>query len=158
MLPFQIDSLHRCSISVDSQTENSESENTTDDENLDIKDDGYHDAEIEVDPETDDDHDRGLGGKLSESSGSVAGDLYDHKVLSLFLLFFACMSMCKHYFEEFTLSLIPELYLAIKSKSSRYTGALFISSFQRCSKSTCSDIYYFFQLLDSSRSTLLNIG
>ncbi|XP_022897945.1 rho GTPase-activating protein 7-like isoform X4 [Olea europaea var. sylvestris] len=77
---FDIDSLHRCSISVDSQTENSESENTTDDENLDIKDDGYHDAEIEVDPETDDDHDRGLGGKLSESSGSVAGDLYDHKV------------------------------------------------------------------------------
>lgn len=92
-----------------SQTENSESENTTDDENLDIKDDGYHDAEIEVDPETDDDHDRRLGGKLSESSGSVAGDLYDHKVLSLFLLFFACMSMCKHYFEEFTL--VHFLYL-----------------------------------------------
>ncbi|CAI9781308.1 unnamed protein product [Fraxinus pennsylvanica] len=77
---FDIDSLHRCSISVDSQTENGGSEDTTDDENLDMKDDGYHDAENEVDPETDDDCDHRLGGKLSESSGSVAGDLYDHKV------------------------------------------------------------------------------
>ncbi|KAL2535921.1 Rho GTPase-activating protein 7 [Forsythia ovata] len=77
---FDNDSLHRCSISVDSQTENSGSEDTTDDENLDIKENGYHDAENEVDPETDDEHDRRLSGKLSESSGSVAGDLYDHKV------------------------------------------------------------------------------
>ncbi|XP_022898333.1 rho GTPase-activating protein 7-like isoform X2 [Olea europaea var. sylvestris] len=77
---FDNDSLHRCSISVDSQAENSGSEVTTDDENLDIKDNGYHDAENEVDPETDDDCDRRLSGKLSESSGSIADDLCDHKV------------------------------------------------------------------------------
>lgn len=48
-----------------------------------MKENGYHDAENEVDPDTDDDCDRILSGKLSESSGSAASDLYDYKVLSL---------------------------------------------------------------------------
>lgn len=100
MLPFQNDSLHRCSISVDSQAENSGSEVTTDDENLDIKDNGYHDAENEVDPETDDDCDRRLSGKLSESSGSIADDLCDHKVVSLFLIFFVCVPLWKHHSKD----------------------------------------------------------
>ncbi|KAI5673759.1 hypothetical protein M9H77_14123 [Catharanthus roseus] len=76
---FDDDTLQRCSISADSQIENSGSEVSTDDETLDTRDNGYHDAENEVDQETDDDRDRVLSGKLSESSGSVASDLYDYK-------------------------------------------------------------------------------
>ncbi|XP_022856469.1 rho GTPase-activating protein 7-like isoform X3 [Olea europaea var. sylvestris] len=76
---FDDHSLHRCSISASSQTDNSDSEDTTDDENIDIKNNGYHDAENEVDPETEDDCYRRLSGKLSESSGSAASDLYDYK-------------------------------------------------------------------------------
>ncbi|KAG9148634.1 hypothetical protein Leryth_019152, partial [Lithospermum erythrorhizon] len=76
---FDGDSLHRCSISAGSRIGNSESENSSDDVTLDVKDDGYHDAGNDVDVETDDDHDRVLSGKLSESSGSVASDLYDYK-------------------------------------------------------------------------------
>lgn len=82
---YQDDTLQRCSISADSQIENSGSEVSTDDETLDTRNNGYHDAENEVDQETDDDRDRVLSGKLSESSGSVASDLYDYKVLSLSL-------------------------------------------------------------------------
>ncbi|OIT31778.1 PREDICTED: rho GTPase-activating protein 7-like isoform X1 [Nicotiana attenuata] len=74
---FDDDNLHRCSISADSQVGNSGSEESSDDENLDMKENGYHDAENEVDPDTDDD--RILSGKLSESSGSAASDLYDYK-------------------------------------------------------------------------------
>ncbi|XP_022856468.1 rho GTPase-activating protein 6-like isoform X2 [Olea europaea var. sylvestris] len=77
---FDDHSLHRCSISASSQTDNSDSEDTTDDENIDIKNNGYHDAENEVDPETEDDCYRRLSGKLSESSGSAASDLYDYKL------------------------------------------------------------------------------
>ncbi|KZV44449.1 rho GTPase-activating protein 7 [Dorcoceras hygrometricum] len=76
---FDDDNLHRCSISADSQTDNSGSEDTSDDDNPDVKVNGYHDAENEVDPETDYDRDRRLSGKLSESSGSAASDLYDCK-------------------------------------------------------------------------------
>jgi len=76
---FDDENLHRCSISADSRIENSGSEDTTDDENLDIKDNGYHDAENEVDPDTDDDPERVLSGKMSESSGYAGGDLYDYK-------------------------------------------------------------------------------
>lgn len=75
--------MHRCSISADSQIENSESDDSTDEETLDIKKNGYHDAENEVDQETDDDPDRVLSGKLSETSGYAGSDLYDYKVLSL---------------------------------------------------------------------------
>ncbi|XP_059665405.1 rho GTPase-activating protein 7-like [Cornus florida] len=76
---FDDDNLHRCSISAESRIENSGTEDSTDDENLDMKNNGYHDAENEVDPETDDDPDRVHSGKLSESSGSVGSDLYDYK-------------------------------------------------------------------------------
>lgn len=50
-----------------------------------MKDNGYHDAENEVDPETDDDPERVLSGKLSESSGYAGSDLYDYKVPLLYL-------------------------------------------------------------------------
>ncbi|XP_024032105.1 rho GTPase-activating protein 7 isoform X2 [Morus notabilis] len=76
---FDDENLQRCSISADSQIENSGSEESTDDENIDTKDNGYHDAENEVDPETDDDPERVHSGKLSESSGYAGSDLYDYK-------------------------------------------------------------------------------
>ncbi|KAK9273999.1 hypothetical protein L1049_018813 [Liquidambar formosana] len=76
---FDDENLHRCSISADSRIENSGTDDSTDDENLDVKDNGYHDAENEVDPETDDDPERVLSGKLSESSGYAGSDLYDYK-------------------------------------------------------------------------------
>ncbi|XP_058008892.1 rho GTPase-activating protein 7 isoform X2 [Hevea brasiliensis] len=76
---FDDENLHRCSISADSQIENSGSEDSTDDENVDLKENGYHDAENEVDQETDDDGQRVLSGKLSESSGYAGSDLYDYK-------------------------------------------------------------------------------
>lgn len=75
--------MHRCSISADSQIANSGSEDSSDDENLDIRENGYHDAQNEVDHETDDDPDRVLSGKLSESSGYGGSDLYDYKVCPL---------------------------------------------------------------------------
>lgn len=84
---MQDDNLHRCSISADSQIVNSGSEESSDDETLDMKENGFHDAENEVDPDSDDDHERVLSGKLSESSGSVASDLYDYKVLLFPFLF-----------------------------------------------------------------------
>ncbi|XP_041994467.1 rho GTPase-activating protein 7-like isoform X1 [Salvia splendens] len=74
-------SMHRCSISVDSKPDNSGSEDTSDDENADVKVNGYHDAVNEVDPETDIVSDRRHSGKLSESSGSAASDLYDYKAV-----------------------------------------------------------------------------
>lgn len=77
---FDDENLHRCSISADSRIENSGSEDSTDDENMDVKENGYHDAENEVDQETDDDAERVLSGKLSESSGYAGSDLYDYKV------------------------------------------------------------------------------
>ncbi|KAK4492342.1 hypothetical protein RD792_003146 [Penstemon davidsonii] len=78
---FDDDSLHRCSMSSNSQTDNSGSEDISDDESPDMKVNSYHDAETEVDPETDCDLDRRLSGKLSESSGSAATDLYDYKAI-----------------------------------------------------------------------------
>ncbi|KAM1206283.1 hypothetical protein FF1_006951 [Malus domestica] len=80
---FHDENLLRCSISADSRIENSGSEDSSDDENLDLKDNGYHDAENEVDLETDDDPDRVHSGKLSESSGYAGSDLYDYKALGV---------------------------------------------------------------------------
>ncbi|CAN6200117.1 unnamed protein product [Urochloa humidicola] len=68
----------RCSLSPDSQTGDSGSEESTDDETVDIKDDGFHDAENDVDQELDD-AERVLSGKLSETSACTRGDLYDYK-------------------------------------------------------------------------------
>nr|XP_025883882.1 rho GTPase-activating protein 7 isoform X2 [Solanum lycopersicum] len=79
---FDDDNLHRCSISADSQIANSGNIESSDDENLDMKDNGFHDAENEVDPDSDDDRERLWSGKLSESSGSAASDLYDYKDFS----------------------------------------------------------------------------
>ncbi|KAJ6424608.1 hypothetical protein OIU84_025395 [Salix udensis] len=76
---FDDENLHRCSISADSQIENSLSDDSSDDENMDMKDNGYHDAENEVDQDTDNDPERAHSGKLSESSGSAGSDLYDYK-------------------------------------------------------------------------------
>ncbi|KAH9790223.1 Rho GTPase-activating protein 7 [Citrus sinensis] len=76
---FDDESLHRCSISADSHVDNSGSEDSSDEENLDMKNNGYHDAQNEVDPESDDDPERAHSGKLSESSGYAGSDLYDYK-------------------------------------------------------------------------------
>ncbi|XP_062172251.1 rho GTPase-activating protein 7 isoform X2 [Alnus glutinosa] len=78
---FDDENLNRCSISADSRIENSGTEDSTDDENVDMKENGYHDAQNEVDPETDDDAERVHSGKLSESSGYAGSDLYDYKAL-----------------------------------------------------------------------------
>ncbi|KAL8099655.1 hypothetical protein AgCh_032060 [Apium graveolens] len=76
---FDSDAMHRCSISAESQIGNSVSDDSTDDETMDIKKNGYHDAENEVHQESDDDQDRVLSGKLSETSGYAGSDLYDDK-------------------------------------------------------------------------------
>ncbi|XWS52606.1 hypothetical protein CRYUN_Cryun11dG0085500 [Craigia yunnanensis] len=76
---FDDENLQRCSISADSRIENSASEDSTDDENPDMKNNGYHDAENEAGPDTDDDPERVLSGKLSESSGYAGSDLCDYK-------------------------------------------------------------------------------
>ena len=48
-----------------------------------MKGNGFHDAENEVDPDTDDDHERVRSRKLSESSGYADSDLHDYKVIYL---------------------------------------------------------------------------
>eukprot|EP00256_Glycine_max_P070708 XP_025985303.1 rho GTPase-activating protein 7-like [Glycine max] len=77
--PKKEENIQRCSMSADSQVENSGSEDSTDDDYIDVKENGYHDAENEVDKETDDDVDCIQSGKLSESSGYAGSDLYDYK-------------------------------------------------------------------------------
>ncbi|KAM0836073.1 hypothetical protein ACQ4PT_062538 [Festuca glaucescens] len=67
----------RCSLSPDSRIQDSGSEESTDDETVDAKDNGFHDAENDVDQELDE---RLLSGKLSESSVCTGGDLYDYQV------------------------------------------------------------------------------
>jgi hypothetical protein len=66
-------------LSPDSQTGDSGSEESTDDETVDIKDNGFHDAENDVDQDLDD-AERILSGKLSETSAGARGDVYDYKV------------------------------------------------------------------------------
>ncbi|KAM3292430.1 hypothetical protein ACQJBY_036314 [Aegilops geniculata] len=79
---FDDDRLVRSSLSPGPQIEDSGSEASTDDVNMDTKDNGFHDAENDVDQEMDDDNgaERILSGKLSESSGYAGSDLYDYKV------------------------------------------------------------------------------
>ncbi|XP_064954723.1 rho GTPase-activating protein 7-like isoform X4 [Musa acuminata AAA Group] len=72
----------RCSLSSDSQIGDTGSEESTDDVNTDVKDNGYHDVENDAEPDVDDDNDeRVLSGKLSESSGYDGSDLYEYKFL-----------------------------------------------------------------------------
>ncbi|GAB2277091.1 Rho GTPase-activating protein 7 [Dionaea muscipula] len=75
---FDDDNLQRCSISADSRIENSGSDDSSENNNPPVKDNGYHDSENEAD--TDDDCERVLSGKLTESSGYDGSDLYDYKV------------------------------------------------------------------------------
>ncbi|XP_071707688.1 rho GTPase-activating protein 7-like isoform X2 [Rutidosis leptorrhynchoides] len=75
---FDDDATLRCSISAESR-DISESEDSSDDESVEIKDNVYHDAENEADQETDEDRERIFSGKLSESSGYAGSDLYDLK-------------------------------------------------------------------------------
>ncbi|KMZ56917.1 Rho GTPase-activating protein [Zostera marina] len=77
---FDDANLQRCSLSPESQIADTASEESSDDGNLDAKENGYHDAENDVDQEVDDDTERVLSGKLSESSGYAGSDLYDYKV------------------------------------------------------------------------------
>ncbi|KAG2540656.1 hypothetical protein PVAP13_9NG578600 [Panicum virgatum] len=74
----------RCSLSPESQIEDSGTEASTDDGNLNAKGNGFHDAENDVDQEMDDDNgaERILSGKLSESSGYAGSDLYDYKAVN----------------------------------------------------------------------------
>ncbi|XP_048549657.1 rho GTPase-activating protein 7-like isoform X1 [Triticum urartu] len=67
----------RCSLSPDSRIQDSGSEESTDDETVDAKDNGFHDAENDVDQELDE---RILSGNLSESSACTGADLYDYQV------------------------------------------------------------------------------
>ena len=76
---FYDDNLHKCSISVDSRIEHSGSEDSIDDESIDMRDNGCHAEKNEVDPHTDDDLECALSGKLSESSGYSRNDLYDYE-------------------------------------------------------------------------------
>ncbi|KAK8582159.1 hypothetical protein V6N13_145140 [Hibiscus sabdariffa] len=76
---FDDENLQRCSVSADSRIENSGSEDSTDNENPDVKDNSYHDAENEASPDSDEDPERVHSGKLSESSGYAGSDLYDCK-------------------------------------------------------------------------------
>ena len=66
-------------MSPDSQTGDSGSEESTDDETVDIKDNGFHDAENDVDQELDN-AERLLSKKLSETSTCTRAELYDYKV------------------------------------------------------------------------------
>ena len=81
--------LQRCSISADSHIENSENDDPTDVESVDVKEKGYHDGGNEADHErdndqTDDDQEWTLGGKMSESNGYAGSKLYGYKVSFLF--------------------------------------------------------------------------
>ncbi|XP_024962503.1 rho GTPase-activating protein 7-like isoform X3 [Cynara cardunculus var. scolymus] len=77
----QDDAMLKCSMSADSRIDNSASEDSMDDENMETKDNGYHDAENEAEQEIDEDPERILSGKLSESSGYACSDLYEFKHL-----------------------------------------------------------------------------
>lgn len=77
---FQEESIQRCSISTESHIGNSGPDDSSDDDNNPKN--VYHNAENEVEPVTDDDNERALSGKMSESSGCTGSDLYEYKVIS----------------------------------------------------------------------------
>ncbi|MFS8007512.1 putative Rho GTPase activation protein [Helianthus anomalus] len=74
---FDDDAMLRCSISAGSR-DVSASEDSTDDENMEMENNVYRDAVNEADQESDD-PERVFSGKLSESSGYAGSDLYDFK-------------------------------------------------------------------------------
>lgn len=80
---FQEENIQRCSVSTESHIGNSGPDDSSDDDNNSKNE--YHNAENEVEPVTDDDdNERALSGKMSESSGDTSSDLYEYKVISLF--------------------------------------------------------------------------
>lgn len=87
---------------------------------MDNKDNGNHDAENKVDQDSDDDPERVLSGKMSESSGYAGSDLYNYKVLSLSVSVSACLSLSP--FACVCVGLvIPACYLAEISKIVRFS-------------------------------------
>ncbi|KAL1189232.1 Rho GTPase-activating protein 7 [Cardamine amara subsp. amara] len=72
---FDEENIQRCSISTESHIGNSGPDDSSDDDN-NLKN-GYQNGENEVEPVTDDDNERALSGKMSESSGCT--DLYEYK-------------------------------------------------------------------------------
>ena len=78
---FQEENIQRCSISTESHIGNSGPDDSSDDDN-NMKNE-YRNEENEVEPVTDDDdNERALSGKMSESSAGTCSDLYEYKVSS----------------------------------------------------------------------------
>ncbi|CAH8365258.1 unnamed protein product [Eruca vesicaria subsp. sativa] len=74
---FDEENIQRCSISTESHIGNSGPDDSSDDDNNSKSE--YHNAENEVEPVTDDDNERALSEKMSESSGGRSSDLYEYK-------------------------------------------------------------------------------
>uniref|UniRef100_M4DU45 Rho-GAP domain-containing protein n=1 Tax=Brassica campestris TaxID=3711 RepID=M4DU45_BRACM len=75
---FDEENIQRCSISTESHIGNSGPDDSSDDDN-NLKND-YRNEENEVEPVTDDDdNERALSGKMSESSAGTCSDLYEYK-------------------------------------------------------------------------------
>ncbi|ESQ41948.1 hypothetical protein EUTSA_v10012649mg [Eutrema salsugineum] len=74
---FDEENIQRCSISTESHIGNSGPDDSSDDDNNPKNE--YDHAEKEVEPVTDDDNERALSGKMSESSGCTGSDLYEYK-------------------------------------------------------------------------------
>lgn len=91
--------------------EESGSDESSDDGNLDFKGDGFHDAENDVDLEVEEDPDRVLSGKLSESSGYAGSDLYDYKVWILVDKFL--VAYCKILFWSVMFTLYKLIMLSV---------------------------------------------
>ncbi|XP_010536118.1 PREDICTED: rho GTPase-activating protein 6-like isoform X2 [Tarenaya hassleriana] len=76
---FSHEHLQRCSISADSHIGNSGPENSSDEEDIELKETGFHNSDIGVERETDEDNEVVLSRKLSEGSDFAGSDLYDYK-------------------------------------------------------------------------------
>ena len=82
---MQDEGIQRCSTSTDSRIGESGPENSSDEEDIEVKRPDLHNVDIE-DGQTDDDDDVMLSRKPSESSGYAGSDLYDYKVCSFHLI------------------------------------------------------------------------
>lgn len=63
----------------DSEDEDDDGDESTDDEIL--EDEGYHDAQNDLDQFTEEDPENTSSGSLDESDSDLCGDLYDSKVM-----------------------------------------------------------------------------
>lgn len=93
---MQDEGIQRCSTSTDSRIGESGPENSSDEEDIEVKRPDLHNVDIE-DGQTDDDDDVMLSRKPSESSGYAGSDLYDYKVCSSMYGF---VSICIHSFNH----------------------------------------------------------